>query len=194
MKWLRTFFLAYLFFSPITFAQEAVNRGSALVAVLGTPKNQWVFNHICVPIEALPGPGHTNRDFVDAYFSVTQSRWTAALAAKANGDENASMNELAKILHGIIDAYWPGRLHRDASGAIVAFKDCESLGNLPGVLRAERLAGPDKATQEKLVQLQGAVIRRWKDSRPFDEVKAILESGPMNLSAELADSPLMKKP
>lgn len=194
MKLLRTFLLASLFLSPIAFAQEAASRGAALAAVLATPKNQWVFNHVCVPIEALPGPGYTNRDFADAYFSVTQTRWTAAMAAKANGDENASMTELAKILHGVIDAYWPGRLQRDASGAIVAFKDCESLGNLAGVLKAERLAGPDKATQEKLVQLQAAVIRQWKDSRPFDEIKATLESGPMNLSAQFADTPLMKTP
>lgn len=194
MKLLKAFFSAYLFFSPVAFAQEAVNRDSALVAVLSTPKNQWVLNHICVPLEALPGFGYTNRDFVDAYFSVTKTRWTAALAAKANGDENASMKELAKILHGMIDAYWPGRLERDASGAIVAFKNCENLGYLPGVLRAEKLAGPDSATQEKLVELQAAVIKRWMDSRPFDEVKAIVASGPMNLSAEFADSPLVKKP
>lgn len=188
------FFAASLLLSPIAYAQEAEDHGSTLVAVLGTPENQWVFNHICVPVEALPGTAYTNRDFVDAYFSITQTRWTAALAAKAQGDERGSMKELAKILHGVIDAYWPGRLERDASGAIMAFKDCKSLGNLPGVLSAEKLAGPDSETQKKQVQLVAAVIKRWKDARPFDEVKTILASGPMNLSPTFANSLLVKQP
>jgi hypothetical protein len=194
MKLLQMFFAASLLLSPIAYAQEAEDHGSTLVAVLGTPENQWVFNHICVPVEALPGTAYTNRDFVDAYFSITQTRWTAALAAKAQGDERGSMKELAKILHGVIDAYWPGRLERDASGAIMAFKDCKSLGNLPGVLSAEKLAGPDSETQKKQVQLVAAVIKRWKDARPFDEVKTILASGPMNLSPTFANSLLVKQP
>jgi hypothetical protein len=194
MNLLNTFCAASLFLSSVAFAQQDADRSSALVAALSTPKNQWIFNHICVPIEALPGPGYSNRDFLNAYLTVAQARWTAALEAKANSDEHASMKELAKILHGIIDAYWPGRLQRDASGAIVAFRDCESLGNLPGVLSAEKSAGPDDETRKKLVLLEAAVIARWKNSSPFDEVKPILESGPMKLSAELADSPLLKRP
>jgi len=194
MNLLKTFCVALLFLSSVAFAQQDGDRSSALVAALSTPKNQWIFNHICVPVEALPESGYSNRDFVNAYLTVTQVRWTAALEAKANGNEHASMKELANILHGIIDTYWPGRLQRDASGAIVAFKDCESLGNLPGVLSAEKLAGPDGETRKNLVLLEAAVIARWKNSRPFDEVKPILESGPIKLSAELADSPLLKRP
>ena len=194
MNLLKTVCAASLLLSSVAFAQQNTDRSSALVVALDTPKKQWVFNHICVPVEALPGPGYTNRDFVNAYFTVAQMRWTAALAAKANGDEHASMKELAKILHGIIDAYWPGRLQRDASGAIVAFRDCESLGNLPGVLSAEKSEGPDDETRKTLVLLEAAVIAKWRNSRPFDEVKPILESGPINLSAGLADSPLLKRP
>jgi hypothetical protein len=194
MKFFKIFFAVSLFLSQAVFAQHGPNDGLALAAALGTPANQWVFNHICVPVKDLPGPGYTNRDFVDAYFSVTQSRWNAALAAKTNGDEKASMTELAKILHGIIDSYWPGRVRRDASGAIVAFRDCDSLGNLHGLLRAEKLNGPDSETQKKLVELEADVIRRWKDSRPFDEAEAILRSGPMKLSTEYAGSPLSKTP
>jgi hypothetical protein len=194
MKSLRIFLVVSSLFSPVAFAQQAEDHSSTLVAAIGTTENQWVFNHICVPVEALPGKEYTNRDFVDAYFSITQTRWAAALAAKAKGDERGSMKELAKILHGVIDAYWPGRLERDASGAIVAFKDCKSLGNLPGVLSVEKLAGPDSETQKKQVQLISEVIKRWRDARPFDEVKTVLASGPMNLSPAFADSLLVKQP
>jgi hypothetical protein len=194
MKLLRILFLAFLFLSRAASAQQEIDHAVALATALGSPAHQWVFNHICVPAKELPGPGYTNRDFVDAYFIVTKNRWNAALTAKTSGDENASMAELAKILHGIIDSYWPSRSQRDASGAIVAFSDCERLGSLQGLLRAEKSGGPDSETQKKLVDMVAEVIRRWKDSRPFDEVAIILRSGPMKLSAEYADSPVLKTP
>jgi hypothetical protein len=194
MKFLRSLFAAALFLPQAAFAQQQTDHGQVLATALGAPVHQWVFNHICVPAKELPGPEYTNRDFVDAYFIITKSRWNAALDAKTNGDEKASMTELAKILHGIIDSYWPSRVQRDASGAVVAFRDCESLGNLHGLLRAEKSDGPGSETQKKLVDLTAEVIRGWKDSRPFDEVAAILRSGPMKLSPEYADSPLLRTP
>lgn len=194
MRVLISLFAFFVLLPEAVFSQQETARGAALAAAFGTPENQWVFNHICVPLKALPGPGYTNRDFVDAYFKVSESRWNAALAAKADGDEATSIAQLAKILHGIIDSYWPDRVQRNAAGAIVAFTDCERLGNLRGVLREEKSGGPDSETQQSLIKLLAEVMRRWKDSRPFDEAATILRSGPMRIAEESADLPLVNTP
>ena len=119
-------------------AQERGLNANTIASSLNTPETQWVFNHICVPGRLPEGQGFTRSDFAEAYLLVSQVRWQAALEALARNDEKASMNSLALIIHGVIDAYWPGRVLRDNDGAITEFRDCAALGNLQGVLREER--------------------------------------------------------
>ena len=153
-----------------------------------------MFNHICVPTKVLEGQGFTRGEFVDAYFIVSQLRWEAAREALAKNDERASMRSLALILHGMIDAYWPGRVERDADGAITQFRDCDELGNLQGMLNKERSgSGPNAAVREEVTKLMSQVIRRWKENKPFDDVAPLLRSGPMKISASAAAQPLTAK-
>ncbi len=175
-------------------AEDRVVNAWTIAGVLNTPRTQWVFNHICVPTKALEGQGFTRGEFVDAYFIVSRLRWDAALEALAKDDEEKSMKSLALILHGMIDAYWPGRVERDTDGAITQFRDCEELGNLQGMLQEERSgSGPKAAVREEVTQLMSQVIRRWKERKPFDDVAPLLRSGPMKISASAATLSLTAK-
>ena len=165
-----------------------------IALLLNMPKTQWVFNHICVPTKLLEGHGFTQGEFVDAYFIVSQLRWEASLEALANEDEKESMRPLALIAHGMIDAYWPGRVERDASGAIAQFKDCDQLGNLQGMLREERNGGgPTAAERDEVTKLMTQVLRKWKERRPFSEVAPLLLSGPMKIGVDAAARSLAAK-
>jgi hypothetical protein len=165
-----------------------------LFTLLNTPEHQWVFNHICFPLRVIGQSGYTNGDFVAAYFEVTKLRWEVSQEALRRGDENASMRPLALILHGVIDLYWPNRVERNQSGAITRFRDCDDLGNLPGVLREEKgNAGWSRELKERTTNYEAQVIRSWKERRSFEEVASILRSGPMRFSEEHASIPLEKK-
>ena len=175
-------------------AEDRMANAWTIALTLNTPKTQWVFNHICVPTKMLEGNDFTQGDFVDAYLIVSQLRWDAALEAQANDDENASMRAVALITHGMIDAYWPGRVERDGDGAITQFKDCDALGNLPGMLQEEqRGSGPKAAAREEIIILMTQVLRKWKERKPFSEVAPLLMSGPMKLDASAAALPLAPK-
>jgi hypothetical protein len=185
MRTLTTLLVLPLLSAFAAFSQEPNTNAMKIATALNTPEYQWVFNHICVPVKVLGTSSFTNGDFVDAYYVVSELRWKAALAAQARGETDASMKSLALILHGITDAYWPNRVRRDNSGAIVGFRDCDDLGNLKGALREERAGpGPQGESREKAILVQAEVIRRWKENRPFEEVAPILRAGPMRLSED----------
>ncbi len=168
-------------------AQDQTVNAWTIAGVLNTSQNQWVFNHICVPKKFLSGHEFTQGEFVDAYLIVSKLRWGAALEALSKEDEKESMKSLALILHGIIDAYWPGRVEREANGSIVSFRDCDELGDLQGMLREEKSGpGPQGETKELTIKLMSEVIRKWKERRPFEEVLPLLVSGPMKIAAEAA--------
>lgn len=190
----KLWWLLSIFFSCGALSQEPEGNPAKIAAALNTPENQWVFNHICIPLKTLQDPSITNGDFLDAYYLVTELRWKAALAAQARGDSDASMKSLALLLHGIIDSYWPNRVRRDAAGDILGFRDCEDLGNLQGALREERGGpGPQGESREKAISIQAEVIKCWKDNRPFIEVAAILRSGPMRLAPGHSKLPIRGK-
>lgn len=184
--------IAFLFIAIAAQAQEPVApTRPTLVTMLNTPENQWVFNHICVPLRLFGQSRYTNGDFVDAYFAVTKIRWEVSQEALQRGDENASMRLLALILHGVIDLYWPNRLERNQSGAITRFRDCGDVGNLQGVLREEKGdANWTKELKERATNYMTQIIRSWKEKRSFEEVETILRSGPMNFSMEHLSSSL----
>ena len=166
----------------------------AIARALDDPDAQWVFYHHCVPTKLLEGLGYTQGDFVDAYVVVWKHRWDAALDALARNEQRESMRSLAGILHGMIDAYWPGRIERDADGAIVRFRDCDELGGLQGLLSQERTGrGPDSATQDLVTAQSARVIRCWKERKPFDEVVPILRGGPMKIGPGAAAQPLTSR-
>lgn len=172
-------------------AQNSADAAESIARSLNTPESQWVFNHLCVPDKLLAGKGYTQGDFAGAYMAVTRARWQLALDALAREDNDASMNQLARVLHGVIDAYWPGRVVRNGAGAITKFGSCEKLGELKGILREEGSGrGPDARTQEAVTRLVADVIRKWKDRKPFDEVAPLLSGGPMKLSDGAAALPL----
>ncbi len=186
--------LLIVLFRPIpAFAQDKSNAW-AIAVLLNTPTLQWVFNHICIPNQYLQGHGFTHVDFADAYLIVSRLRWEKALEALARGDENESMQHLAPFLHGIIDAYWPGRVERDAEGAITQFRDCDELGNLQGMLKEEKNGRGRTATvRGEITQLMSQVIRRWKEQKSFDEVNSLLRNGPMKISPSSAAQLLTPK-
>src|SRR5439155_26903340 len=127
--------------------------------------------HICVPMKMLEGNGFTRGDFVDAYLAVSELRWQSALESLSKDDEKASMNSLARILHGVIDAYWPGRVQRDSEGAITQFRDCDELGSLQGMLQEERTGrGPAPAERKEATNTITQIVRKWKERTSFDEV------------------------
>lgn len=162
-----------------------------LVSVLNTPEHRWVFQHICVPIRHLPADGYTPGDFVEAYLAFYRARWEASMAAKRNGDLDASIKYFAPLLHSVIDLYWPNRVVRDSQGAILRFRDCDELGNLKGILRAERsMFGPSVKDLEPAGAYGGPIIGKWRDNRPFEEVEEILRSGPMKLAEPSVGVPL----
>jgi hypothetical protein len=177
-----------------TAAEDRMVNAWTIALTLNTPKTQWVFNHICVPAKMLEGHGFTQGEFVDAYLIVSQLRWEAALEALANDNEKESMRLVALIAHGMIDAYWPGRVERDGDGAITQFKDCAALGNLPGMLQEERSGiGPKAAVREEITKLMSQVLRKWKERKPFSEVAPLLVSGPMKIGASAEALPLAPK-
>jgi hypothetical protein len=190
----RTFATFLLAVAPLVTAQDRTLNAVTIALSLNRPPTQWVFNHICVPERLLEGQGFTRGEFADAYLVVSQMRWEAALEALGKGDEKESMKSLALILHGIIDAYWPGRVERDSDGAITKFRDCDELGDLQGVLREERSgSGPTGATKEQVTQLMSEVIRKWKERKQFEEVRPLLSGGPMKINASASMQPLTQK-
>jgi hypothetical protein len=165
---------------------------SPLAAMLFTSDVQWVFRHICVPRDHLPVGEFTQGDFAEACIEVDRFYWEASLAAKNKGDQTGWTKNFAAITHSIIDLYWPKRVNRNAEGAITSFRDCEELGSLEGMLRAEKsFFGPSR---KDLTQSVGPyleqVMGKWKDDRPFDEVEAILRSGPLKMDEASAAIPL----
>ena len=102
-------------------AQDANVNALRIATTLNNSQSQWVFNHICVPSTLLEGNRYTRGDFADAYIVVSKMRWQSALEALPENNEKESMKSLALVIHGVIDAYWPGRLERDAAGAITSF-------------------------------------------------------------------------
>ncbi|MFZ6647922.1 hypothetical protein ACO0LO_19510 [Undibacterium sp. TJN25] len=175
----------------VAFAQEPTANALTIATALNNSQSQWVFNHICVPSTLLEGNRFNRSDFADAYIVVSGMRWQSALDALSKNDERESMKSLALILHGIIDAYWPGRVERDAAGAITNFRDCEQLGNLKGMLQEEaRGGGPTGPAKEEATRVLTEVIRNWKERKPFEEVEPLLKSGPMNLNAKIRAEPL----
>ena len=110
------------------------------------------------------------------------------------GDEKGSMGALAPILHGIIDSYWPGRVTRDADGAITGFKDCDFLGGLQGALREEKQGvRPSGAIQNLVTSQMAEVIRKWKERRPFEEVEPLIRNGAMKINAASSLEPLVPR-
>jgi len=175
-------------------AEDHTINAMTIALTLNRPETQWVFNHICAPAKMLEGLGFTQGEFVDAYLIVSQLRWDAAIEALNKDDEKESMRSLALILHGMIDAYWPGRVERDSDGAITQFKDCTALGNLPGVLKEERSgSGPIPAVRDQVTESMSHVIRKWKERKPFSEVALLLKSGPMKIGVSAAMLPLQAK-
>lgn len=186
--------LLMLITSPLVLAQDRSLSAMTIALSLNRPQTQWVFNHICVPEKLLEGNSFTRGEFADAYLIVSQMRWEAALEALSKDEEKESMKSLALILHGIVDAFWPGRVERDQEGGITKFRDCEELGNLQGMLREERSgSGPTGAVKEQTTQLMSEVIRKWKERKPFAEVRPLLSGGPMKVSASAASQPLTRK-
>jgi len=175
-------------------AEDHTINAMTIALTLNRPETQWVFNHICAPAKMLEGQGFTQGEFVDAYLIVSQLRWEAALEALDKNDEKDSMRSLALILHGMIDAYWPGRVERDSDGAITQFNDCAALGNLPGMLQEERSGtGPIPAVRDQVSESMSHVIRNWKERKPFSEVALLLKNGPMKIGAGAAMLPLQAK-
>jgi len=175
-------------------AEDPGINAMTIALTLNRPESQWVFNHICAPAKMLDGQGFTQGEFVDAYLIVSQLRWEAALEALDKDNEKESMRSLALILHGMIDAYWPGRVERDSDGAILQFKDCAALGNLTGMLQEERNgSGPKPAVRDQVTESMSQVIRKWKERKPFSEVAPLLKSGPMKIGASAAMLPLQAK-
>lgn len=165
-----------------------------LLSVLNTPELQWVFKHICVPLRQLPADGYTQGDFVEAYLEFYRSRWEVSLAAMRNGDQDTWIKYFAPISHSIIDLYWPSRVIRDSEGAIIRFRDCNSFGNLQGILRNEHSISGPSSKDLKAADVYGLqIMKKWKDGRPFDEVEEILRSGPIKLAEPSASIPLERK-
>jgi hypothetical protein len=163
-----------------------------LLDLLGTQENRWVFNHLCIPANVLGQIPYTNGDFVDGYLSLNRSRWAEAWSALERKDDAASAKALAPILHSVIDAYWPGRVVRDESGAITKFHDCEEFGQLKGILREEHGggSGPSGADKDRVTGYLAQIIKASRGGQPFEDAEAILRSGPLRISTSAVTSEL----
>jgi hypothetical protein len=177
---------SFAMISPLAFSDDApISTGSSLQKILDTPENQWVFNHLCIPTGVIGESRYSNADFVDAYLLRAKNHWVAAQEALKGGDDDASSKQIAPILHSVIDAYWPGRLLRDESGAITAFRTCEEFGQLQGLMRQEHGGGegPTGAAKDLATANMAQLIRKWKEGRPFEEAEVILRAGPLHVAA-----------
>lgn len=191
MRWLASLAVLAAAVAGSAHAQTSADAADSIARTLNTPESQWVFNHLCVPEKLLAGHGYTQGDFAAAYLIVSRARWQLAQDALARQDEAGSMSQLALILHGVSDAYWPDRISRDSAGAITQLGNCDTLGNLKGMLQAERdRRRPDARSEEVVMRLMTQLIKKWKERKPFDEVAPLLTGGPMNLSASAASLPL----
>lgn len=178
-----------------------VKSPSDLASLFAVPAKQWPLTHFCVPAE-LNGSGLTYKDYSDGLMAIWKSRWAEGLAAQARGDFGKADLILAHLNHELVDAYIPGRVERDASGAITRLRGCGELGNLSGILESETkrshhrfVDGPggferDNPIKERALGYARQISSLWNAGYSFDEAAEVLLSGPIKFSAEILARPV----